>query len=64
MSSTYYNLASTERTKFGSKESKNDRKSGLIPAVIYYSGEENITPGVVTSIRTSCRLFVSRVSST
>ena len=50
MSSTYYNLATTERTKFGSKESKNDRKSGLIPAVIYYSGEENIHISVDKSV--------------
>ena len=50
MSSTYYNLAVTERTKFGSKESKNDRKSGLIPAVIYYSGEENIHISIDKSV--------------
>ena len=50
MSSTYYNLATTERTKFGSKESKNDRKSGLIPAVIYYSGEENIHISIDKSV--------------
>ena len=42
MSSTYYNLAVTERTKFGSKESKNNRKAGLIPAVLYYAGEDNL----------------------
>ena len=29
----------TERTKFGSKESKNNRKAGLIPVVLYYAGE-------------------------
>ena len=50
MSSTYYNLATNERTKFGSKESKNDRKSGLIPAVIYYSGEENIHISIDKSV--------------
>ena len=50
MSSTYYSLATTERTKFGSKESKNDRKSGLIPAVIYYSGEENIHISIDKSV--------------
>ena len=50
MSSTYYNLVTTERTKFGSKESKNDRKSGLIPAVIYYSGEENIHISIDKSV--------------
>ena len=50
MSSTYYNLATTERTKFGSKESKNDRKSGLIPAVIYYSGEKNIHISIDKSV--------------
>ena len=42
MSSTYYNLTIAERTKFGSKESKNNRKAGLIPAVLYYAGEKNI----------------------
>ena len=30
MSSTYYNLTITERTKFGSKEAKNNRKAGLV----------------------------------
>ena len=50
MSSTYYNLVTTERTKFGSKESKNDRKSGLIPAVIYYSDEENIHISIDKSV--------------
>ena len=41
MSSTYYNLTIAERTKFGSKESKNNRKAGLIPVVLYYAGEKN-----------------------
>ena len=41
MSSTYYNLTIIERTKFGSKEAKNIRKSGLIPVVLYYAGEKN-----------------------
>ena len=42
MSSTYYNLTITERTKFGSKEAKNNRKAGLVPAVLYYAGEKNV----------------------
>ena len=42
MSSTYYDLTITKRTKFGSKESKNNRKAGLIPAVLYYAGEDNL----------------------
>ena len=50
MSSTYYNLTITERTKFGSKESKNDRKSGLIPAVLYYAGEKNIHMSIDKSV--------------
>ena len=41
MSSTYYKLSVTDRTKFGTKESSQIRKKGLIPAVLYYSGEKN-----------------------
>tara|TARA_B100001250_G_scaffold51280_1_gene40065 strand:- start:10054 stop:10722 length:669 start_codon:yes stop_codon:yes gene_type:complete len=41
MSSTYYKLSVEERTKFGTKESNQIRKKGLIPAVLYYSGEKN-----------------------
>ena len=41
MSSTYYKLSVTDRTKFGTKESNQIRKKGLIPAVLYYSGEKN-----------------------
>ena len=41
MSSTYYKLSVTDRTKFGTKESNQIRKSGSIPAVLYYSGEKN-----------------------
>ena len=41
MSSTYYNLAITDRSQFGTKESKKIRKSGFIPAVLYYAGEQN-----------------------
>ena len=41
MSSTYYKLSVTDRTKFGTKESNQIRKKDLIPAVLYYSGEKN-----------------------
>jgi large subunit ribosomal protein L25 len=41
MSSTYYKLSVTDRKKFGTKESNQIRKSGFIPAVLYYSGEKN-----------------------
>ena len=42
MSSTYYNLIVSNRSKFGTKESKKIRKNGFIPAVLYYAGEKNI----------------------
>ena len=41
MSSTYYKLSVVDRAKFGTKESNQIRKNGFIPAVLYYSGEEN-----------------------
>ena len=41
MSSTYYKLTIINRNKFGTKESNNIRKSGFIPAVLYYAGEKN-----------------------
>ena len=50
MSSTFYNLTIIERTKFGSKESKNGRKAGLIPAVLYYAGEKNIHLSIDNSV--------------
>ena len=50
MSSRYYNLTIIERTKFGSKESKNNRKAGIIPAVLYYAGEKNIHISIDRSV--------------
>ena len=41
MSSNYYKLIVTDRNQFGTKESNQIRKKGFIPAVLYYSGEEN-----------------------
>ena len=41
MSSNYYKLSVVDRNQFGTKESNQIRKKGLIPAVLYYSGEKN-----------------------
>ena len=45
MSSSYYKLEISNRVNIGSKEAKKQRKQGLVPGVLYYSGEdaENIS---------------------
>ena len=45
MASSYYKLEISNRVNIGSKEAKKQRKQGLVPGVLYYSGEdaENIS---------------------
>ena len=42
MASSYYKLDISERTETRSKGSKVLRREGLIPGVLYYSGEKNV----------------------
>ena len=50
MASSYYKLDISERTKTRSKGSKVLRKEGLIPGVLYYSGEKNVNITVDKSV--------------
>ena len=45
MASSYYKLEISNRVNIGSKEAKKQRRQGLVPGVLYYSGEdaENIS---------------------
>ena len=50
MASSYYKLDISSRHQTGSKESKIARKKGLVPGVLYYSGEEAISISIKKSI--------------
>ena len=50
MASSYYKLEISSRHLTGSKESKIARKKGLVPGVLYYSGEEAISISIEKSI--------------
>jgi large subunit ribosomal protein L25 len=50
MSSSYYKLEVSERTKLKTKGVKLLRRKGLIPGVLYYSGEKNVNIEVDKSI--------------
>ena len=50
MASSYYKLDISSRNKTGAKESKIARKKGLVPGVLYYSGEEAISISIEKSI--------------
>ena len=50
MASSYYKLDISSRHQTGSKESKIARKKGLVPGVLYYSGEEAISISIEKSI--------------
>ena len=50
MASSYYKLDISSRHQTGSKESKIARKKGLIPGILYYSGEEAISISIEKSI--------------
>ena len=50
MSSSYYKLEVSERTELKTKGVKLLRRKGLIPGVLYYSGEKNVNIEVDKSI--------------
>tara|TARA_B100000287_G_C20601146_1_gene768140 strand:- start:625 stop:1314 length:690 start_codon:yes stop_codon:yes gene_type:complete len=50
MPSSYYKLEITKRTETRSKGSKIIRRQGLIPGILYYSGEENVNISIQKSI--------------
>ena len=50
MASSYYKLDISSRNQTGAKESKIARKKGLVPGVLYYSGEEAISISIEKSI--------------
>ena len=50
MASSYYKLDISSRNQTGTKESKIARKKGLVPGVLYYSGEEAISISIEKSI--------------
>ena len=50
MASSYYKLDISSRNKTGAKESKIARKKGLVPGVLYYSGEEAISISIEKSV--------------
>jgi len=50
MSSSYYKLEVSERTKLKTKGVKLLRRKGLIPGILYYSGEKNVNIEVDKSI--------------
>ena len=50
MASTYYKLDILERSETGSKGSKAARKNGLVPGVLYYSGEPNVIIAIEKSV--------------
>jgi len=50
MSSSYYKLKVSDRTKLKTKGVKSLRRKGLIPGVLYYAGERNVNIEIDKSI--------------
>ena len=50
MASSYYKLDVTNRAELRSKSAKSLRKKGIVPGVLYYSGEENVNISVEKSV--------------
>ena len=50
MASSYYKLDVTNRAELRSKAAKSLRKKGIVPGVLYYSGEENVNISVEKSV--------------
>jgi len=50
MASSYYKLEVSNRTKLRSKGARDIRREGLVPGVLYYSGEENVNISIEKSI--------------
>ena len=62
MASSYYKLDISSRNQTGAKESKIARKKGLVPGVLYYSGEEAISisiekPILLRAMNSGQRIF-------
>ena len=50
MASSYYKLDVSNRTELRSKGARAMRRKGLIPGVLYYSGEENVNISIEKSV--------------
>ena len=50
MASSYYKLDVTNRQEIRSKAAKALRKKGMIPGVLYFSGEENVNISIEKSV--------------
>ena len=50
MSSTYYKLEIKNRVKIRTKGSKDLRRSGIIPGILYYAGEQNVNISIDKSV--------------
>ncbi len=50
MASSYYKLDVTNRKELRSKAAKSLRKKGIVPGVLYYSGEENVNISIEKSV--------------
>ena len=50
MASSYYKLDISSRNETGTKEAKAARRKGLVPGVLYYSGEKAISISIEKSI--------------
>ena len=50
MSSSYYKLEISNRIDIGTKGAKKERRKGLVPGVLYYSGEEAINISIKKTI--------------
>ena len=50
MASTYYKLEIKNRVKTRTKGSKDLRRNGVIPGVLYYAGEENVNISIDKSV--------------
>ena len=49
MASSYYKLEISNRIDIGTKGAKKERRRGLVPGVLYYSGEEAINISIKKS---------------
>ena len=50
MASSYYKLDVTNRKELRAKAAKSLRKKGIVPGVLYYSGEENVNISIEKSV--------------
>ena len=50
MTSSYYKLDISSRTDHKSRGSKDLRKSGFVPGVLYYAGEESVNISIERSV--------------